>query len=226
MVMLIALPLFSLSAYSQGRTVEIDIADKEYFPPARTLKIPPQFKEDGARLAVRAGDTIKICNKDRFVAEPFSPSKENKFEGFPGPNGLRPGSCFSYLVQNPGGNAIPFRLFDAIHPRSKLWLVVLPANAPDEGEEDTPRRPAISHLRGDTYPMSEGGEVIDPPRPPGTYVEESNKLSGTWKCDDGSTFVLTQSGVALTWEAKSTDGGKTWAHAFTGEIFGDDIRKL
>ena len=84
MVMLVALPLFSVSAYSQGRTVEIDIKDREYFPPARTLKIPPEFKEDGVRLAVRVGDTIKICNKDRVFAKPFSVSKENKFEGVAG----------------------------------------------------------------------------------------------------------------------------------------------
>ncbi|MDT5157813.1 MAG: hypothetical protein QOH51_2170 [Acidobacteriota bacterium] len=49
-------------------------------------------------------------------------------------------------------------------------------------------------------------------------------LSGTWKCDDGGTYVLTQSGSSLTWEATSPDEGKTWDHTFTGEIEDNEIQ--
>lgn len=47
---------------------------------------------------------------------------------------------------------------------------------------------------------------------------KSFSVSGTWRCDDGGTYVLTQSGSSLTWEATSPDNGATWAHTFTGEI--------
>src|SRR5207302_4436261 len=52
---------------------------------------------------------------------------------------------------------------------------------------------------------------------------KSISLSGTWKCDDGGTYVLTQSGSSLTWEAKSPDNGATWDHTFTGQINGNEI---
>src|SRR5262249_53446589 len=99
----------------QGRTIEIDIRDNQYVPPGRTLKIPPGFKEQGVRFAVRPGDTIKICNSDKFYAKPFSVSKENKFEGLQGPGGLAPGKCITVVVNNSGRDPIRFYLPDEIN---------------------------------------------------------------------------------------------------------------
>ncbi len=43
-------------------------------------------------------------------------------------------------------------------------------------------------------------------------------LSGTWRCDDGGTYVLQESGRQLTWSAQSGDGGQSWSHDFTGTV--------
>jgi hypothetical protein len=219
-VMLIALPLFISSAQEffpnsqgasakvktfspllplppQGRTLEIDIKDKEYFPPARTLKIPPGFKENGARLAVRAGDTIKICNKDQLFFKPFSTSKGNKFQV----PSLRPDSCMSYVVQNPSGNAISFRLFDEIHTAvgMRLSLVVLPANAPYEGEEDTPPPPKLRQ-----YAINEGGDYILSEQP-NSATRPRFSLSGTWKVGNDWVYAITQDGFHFTWSMGALD---------------------
>src|SRR6266404_5857086 len=95
MIMSIALLLLisGRTIAQAGKTMEIDITNKQYGPPTRTPNIPPGFKEQGVRFAVRAGETIKICNKDQFFAKPYSLSAGNKFEGLSGPGGLRPGSC-------------------------------------------------------------------------------------------------------------------------------------
>jgi hypothetical protein len=165
MVTLIALPLFVPPADCdgqqtppQGKTIEIKIEKKKYVPPGRTPKIPDEFRNSGVRFVVRPGDNIKICNNDRFFAKPMSLSDGNKFEGLAGPGGLRPGDCITYVAKNDTGKTIRFYLADEIHARTKLFMVVLPANAPDQGEEDTPVAPFHAPTE---YPLTEGGEIID-----------------------------------------------------------------
>jgi hypothetical protein len=66
------------------------------------------------------------------------------------------------------------------------------------------------------------GFVSDPEYKP---TEPSRfSLTGTWKCDDGGTYVLQQFGSILFWEATSPDGGQTWAHRFEGNIEGNEIK--
>lgn len=48
-------------------------------------------------------------------------------------------------------------------------------------------------------------------------------LSGTWRCDDGGTYIIRQDGAKVTWQGASADGGKTWTHKFEGKIEGDRI---
>lgn len=153
---------------AQGKTIEINIVDKQYQPPAMTVKIPQEFKDKGARLVVRAGDIIKICNADKFFAKPTSLSMQNKFQGIEGPGGLRPGSCITVKAQNPGNKPISFWLHDNIHLKSRLFLVVLPANWPDEGEENTPPEEGGINDNGDNSDYS--------------------KLSGTWDLQSGSPY--------------------------------------
>jgi hypothetical protein len=194
-----------LTLQSQGRTIEIDIRDKEYVPPGRTPKIPSEFKKQGVRYAVRPGDTIKICNQDKFVAKPFSVSPGNKFDGFDGPAGLRPGSCVTHVVKNDGQTPIRFYLADDIHTHRKLFLVVLPTNWPDEGEENTPPAP---QTLSEPYAPLEGGEIIG-----GTTPD----LEGTWVCKakcpaggEGKTASIEQSANGLFFTNEG--GGKSLGH--------------
>lgn len=207
MVTLVALPLLTLStpeflsvqrasAQTEAlrpvgapqrpqRTIEIDYHNRRYEPPARTLKIPPDFKKQDARFAVRAGDTIKICNKDPLYTNPFSVSKGNIFN-----MKLSPGSCQTYMVNNEGEQPIFLRLADEIHTRNKLWLVVLPRNAPYEGEEDTPP------------PPKQEADLYSNETPPIKI-----NLEGTWICmkrcpagggQEGKSAHISQDGRLLT----------------------------
>lgn len=54
--------------------------------------------------------------------------------------------------------------------------------------------------------------------------ESAFSLGGTWQCDDGGTYVITQTGESISWEAKSADEGKTFSHTFNGTIEGNLIR--
>src|SRR5260221_426826 len=72
---------FCLTATAQGKTIEIDVVNNQYVPPTRTLRIPPEFKEQGVRFALRAGDTLNICNRSAVFAKPFSYSVGNNFAG-------------------------------------------------------------------------------------------------------------------------------------------------
>lgn len=202
-ILILVLIFFSPSILSaQGKTIEINIADKQYQPPARTPKIPQEFKDKGARFVVRAGDIIKICNADKFFAKPFSLSKENKFQKIEGQGGLRPGSCITIDPKNPGTNPISFFLHDDIHPGNRLFLVVLPANWPDEGEENTP--PA-------------GGGIIN---------DKTDKTTGT--CTLAGTWVHITEGIGTTtWtitsDGKATETGKGYAKG-TATLKGNTLR--
>jgi len=205
-----------LAPLPQRRTIEIDIADRLYVPPAKTPKIPPGLKEKGVRFAVRAGDTIKICNRDTVFAKPFSFSKGNRFEGLEGSGGLPPGRCTSYVVQNEGKDAIRFDLFNAIHPDTRLFLVVLPANAPDEGEEDTPPPP-----RTRTEPLvmfpTDGGVVIEDETQSGATKEQLVKWSGTYVNAAGtSTIIVTGDRGRLTAEENWKVGDRYGRNAWVG----------
>jgi uncharacterized membrane protein len=48
-------------------------------------------------------------------------------------------------------------------------------------------------------------------------------ISGVWHCDDGGTYTVEQSGLEITWEGVSPDGGKRWTHTFNGALRGDYI---
>ena len=179
-ILILVFIFFSPSILSaQGKTIEINIVDKQYQPPAMTLKIPQEFKDKGARFVVRAGDVIKICNADKFFAKPTSLSMENKFQGIEGPGGLRPGSCITVKAQNPGNKPISFWLHDNIHLKSRLFLVVLPANWPDEGEENTP--------------PEEGGDKT-------SSNGNTPDISGTWKLGNDWIYIITQNGPTFSWD--------------------------
>ncbi len=206
MIISVVLPLLISSAEAQnrGKTVEIDITNKQYTPPPTTPKIPASFKDQGARLAVRAGDTIKICNKDVLVMKPFSLSPGNKFNeangsvqdigkdqyGMPtnpkgvgvGSNpGLRPGACMSYVAKNPGKDPIFLKLGDEIHARNKLYVVVLPANAPDQGQENTPHDCRRFLRPTEEYPVDAAGNIIDDWDDLGTtWTEEESDYTSIW----------------------------------------------
>jgi hypothetical protein len=49
-------------------------------------------------------------------------------------------------------------------------------------------------------------------------------LSGTWTCNDGGTYKITQAGDSISWKATSSDGGKEFSHHFDGKIEGDTIK--
>lgn len=170
---------------AQGKTIKINIVDKRYVPPTRTPKIPQEFKTQGARFVVRAGDVIKICNADKFIAKPMSLSKENSFQGLYEPGGLHPGNCISIKAQNPGNKPIAFWLHDEMHSRTKIFMVVLPANWPNEGEEDTPLSDRTYIHPGDEYGVDENGDIIDDDtkKRPCTQddVTRFSKITGSWK---------------------------------------------
>jgi DNA-binding winged helix-turn-helix (wHTH) protein len=46
------------------------------------------------------------------------------------------------------------------------------------------------------------------------------ELSGVWQGDDGGVYTISQSGMQVTWEGISGDGGVRWTHTFKGEIQG------
>lgn len=170
-ILILVLIFFSPSILSaQGETIEIKIIGKRYQPPAMTLKIPQEFKDKGARFVVRVGDNIKICNADKLFAKPTSLSKENKFQGIEGPGGLSPGSCITIKAQNPGNKPISFWLHDDIHGSARIFMVVLPANWPDEGEENTP---------------PQEGKIIDDQNGDNS---DYTKLSGYWDLESGSPY--------------------------------------
>lgn len=145
---------------AQGKTVNIKIEGKQYIPPPKTPKIPQEFKEHGVRFVVKAGDLIRICNAGKVICKPFSYDKINHFEGLSEPGGLHPGNCMVVKAQNPGNKPIYFRLFDEIHARIKLFMIVVPSNWPNEGEEDTPPGAEWVHPN-DEYGLSDNGEIID-----------------------------------------------------------------
>jgi uncharacterized membrane protein len=47
-------------------------------------------------------------------------------------------------------------------------------------------------------------------------------LSGVWYANDG-TYTLKQSGLRISWEGVSSDGGKAWTHTFNGDLQHDLI---
>jgi hypothetical protein len=98
----------------------------------------------------------------------------------------------SYVVQNPGGNAIRFSLFNEIHNGNILRVVVLPANAPDEGEEDTPGDVGKDRRRRNV--IEEGPSYWGPA-----------SLSGTWKVGNGWVYAITQEGSTFTWTMEALD---------------------
>ena len=167
------------------KTTEIRIIDKRYVAPDKTPKIPEEFKENDARFVVRAGDVIRICNSDNYVAKPFSYSKENRFEGISGNQGLRPGNCITLTAKNPTDNPVIWKLFDEIHSYSKLFLVVLPANWPDEGEESTPSNENGTISVPDVIKECEGGFC-------GTWTIEGNKFNAVWNNGAKATLTIAQ----------------------------------
>lgn len=182
---------------AQGNTIEINIVNKQYEPPAKTLKIPQEFKDKEARFVVRVGDFIKICNTDKFFAKPTSLSKENKFQGIEGPGGLPPGNCITIKTQNPDNKPISFWLHDDIHTRSRLHIVVLPANWPDEGEENTPPEKGM----------------ITP------------DISESWKFGKDWVYSITQNGSDFTWfmENKNENGkGKLKGNSISAKWSGNN----
>lgn len=138
---------FAPPLLSAQKTIELKLIDGKFVPPATTPKIPQEFKDRGARFTVRAGDQIKFCASDKFVYKPFSYSKENRFEGLSGREGLKPGNCITVKAKNSGDKCIQFRLSDEIRDKMQLIIVVLPANWPNEGEENTP--PAANQAPGE-----------------------------------------------------------------------------
>ncbi|MFN2531118.1 MAG: hypothetical protein ABR555_07460 [Pyrinomonadaceae bacterium] len=173
----------------QQKAIEIMLVGKRYVPPKRTSKIPSDLKKDGAELAVRAGDTIKLCNEDSIVYRPFSYSVDNKFGAAAGPRILRQGECMTYVVKNPTNKPVKFKLFDEIHATQKLYVVVLPANAPDEGEEDTLSEPPVECGAFAGRWSTNGGMV--------TIKISGDSANGTYDYQGPSTLNGTISGNTL-----------------------------
>ena len=194
------------------KTTEIRIIDKRYVAPDKTPKIPEEFKENGARFVVRAGDVIKICNRDNYTAKPFSYSKENRFEGISGKQGLRPGNCITLTAKNPTNNPVIWKLFDEIHSYSKLFLVVLPANWPDEGEESTPSNENGTISVPDVIKECEGGFC-------GTWTRQGNQFNAVWS--NGAKAILKieqfdKSQVTITRVDLGESVSKNFSATYTG----------
>lgn len=73
-------------------------------------------------------------------------------------------------------------------------------------------------------PAVKGG--IKPPSPangpqivvasPGVLLHRD--LTGTWRGDDGGTYVIRQVGQEIWWFGRSRDGGTSWANVFHGKL--------
>lgn len=184
----------------QTKVIVINYQADGYELPPRTPKIPPELKLQGARLTVHAGDTLRICNPLNVYRKPFSLSAGNKFGKQTDDPSIRdsvtlpPGKCYDLVVKNETGAPITLKMFDEIHTRNKLYLAVLPANYPDQGEEDTPSGPPL--VAWEVYQMMEGIMVVPYPvygRPgdPEPKIKPCNadadvaeafgQLSGAWK---------------------------------------------
>jgi|GEM_PF-4369254 len=189
-------------------TVEIDISSKQYQPPAMTPVIPQALEEKGFRLAVHAGDTLKICNHDQLIMKPFSLNKG--FTNFTAPGGqLKPGQCMTYVVNNNGDNPALFQLFDELHARNKLFVVVLPKKWPNQGEEKTP--PDRRNLVDPTaeYALTANGTIVEQQQIP------CASPVGTWHWWDGSTVTFKAGGSADHSAAPGQPG--TWQRVSSGD---------
>jgi hypothetical protein len=218
---------------AQGKTIKINIINKRYVPPGRTPKIPQEFKDQGASFMLRAGDVVKICNADKFVAKPFSLSKENSFKGLYEPGGLHPGNCISLKAQNPGNKPVLFWLHDEMHDRAKILMVVVPANYIYQGEEDTPPNPVYDDP-GTEYPVDEKGEIIsDKPNKACSKYEAAafSRVTGSWKSYGlkltitGSCDKITGSMEWVEWCSgvdDKTSNYQKYPGTFTGYMDGDD----
>jgi hypothetical protein len=48
-------------------------------------------------------------------------------------------------------------------------------------------------------------------------------LTDTWRCNDGGTYFVRQTGKELWWYGRSSDGGATWSNVFHGQVHGSRV---
>ena len=206
MAWVVAMPLFVLAGYgisvtgqgfAEAKTiVEIDIVNKQYQLPPTTPIIPPGFSDPSAyyssnkgvkwaRMALRDGDTLKICNKDKFVMEPFSLNKG--FTNLKAPGGqLHPGGCMTYVVHDNGKDPVSFYLFDELHAQNKTYLVVLPKGWPNQGTEKTRPLPKTNENLTEEYSLTAPPEVTSCSK---DEMAVFSKLEGSWKSPNLHLFI-------------------------------------
>jgi len=174
-------------------------------PPTKTLKVPAEQKKQGAQLAVRAGDTIRICNNDLIIHKPFSYSPNNRFEGS-GRAGLRPGECVTHVAKNPTAKPISFKLADALHAREQLSMIVLPENSAEAAEEDS---------------ASTADSAIDSTIPPAALILTllDTKLLGQSRTEGAYTYTFGTKAVSVLLVGDPPDR-RQWSWNFNGTIPG------
>ncbi len=70
---------------------------------------------------IRNGGTLRLCNRDTVIHQPFSKNRFNRFEF----RVLR-GTCRALKLRNPTSKPIRVRIFDAIHSLEKAVVTVFP----------------------------------------------------------------------------------------------------
>src|SRR5258708_354148 len=51
----------------------------------------------------------------------------------------------------------------------------------------------------------------------------ARSLTGVWRCDDGGTYWVRQTGDEVFWYGRSGDQGASWTNVFHGSINGDNM---
>jgi hypothetical protein len=104
-----------------------------------------------------------------------------------------------------------------IHDRVKLTKDHTPA-----GKEDDPCTPGPILLKDYGSPVQfrniwflpgEAAEHVAPQQLPADV-----DLTGTWKCNDGGTYYIRQTGNVVWWNGVSKDNGKTFTNVFRGVL--------
>ncbi|HHD64920.1 MAG TPA: hypothetical protein ENK96_11315 [Desulfobulbaceae bacterium] len=107
------------------------------------------------------------------------------------------------------------------------------------GKADEMNRPSNPHVKpprpvlpqNSKLGIAPSTETMAPPAPGNTMQPlipaqpiTPLTLTGKWRCNDGGTYFIRQSGSSLWWYGRSQDGGRTWANVFHGRIQGNRIK--
>jgi hypothetical protein len=212
-------PLLISAANAQSTGALIEISNKKYVPIRGSVPTPTGHVDKGGippQLTVRDGDRVTIKNSDDTRWKPFSISKHNQFSSAKVlKRGLIQGGSYTFTLHNPTDKPIFVHIYDDIHSKAKIGILVLPAAAKNfTGEWNTNWGPMTLTQTGNSvsgkYSHSDGslqgnvsGNVLR-----FHWAQKGNGTKGGGKFElssDGSSFKGT-----WNYDKKPDDGGSSW----------------